>query len=359
MKNTLRLFTLTIFVFLSFVCQGRADELKDIFQSAAQMPSLLKSYQVSYTVKASRVGAAPVPDKRIDVWQSGSNIKVKSTWLSSAGTKNDALLEPIEYAFNGTDYQWLVTGHKALTFSKQCRHPTPYWDPSPLMWPYYWIAGQQTNWSDIKDLAKWDARFKEAKFLGHRNVIFSEKDGVYVDHRGEGGMHFDSVSFPFPQMNMDEVHVTFAKDIGYYPLVLLGLKGGSVVMNAKVARYKIFDIDGMPFVFPLNVDVTIGTGKEDFISMHWTVDESSIKINPQLDEDMFTISPSRAATVTDFDKMLDQGILPSFDVADDGRDIVYEPPPTGVWSTQKIVTLVTVNVVVLAFLIYLLLSRKK
>jgi hypothetical protein len=258
----------------------------------------------------------------------------------------EPLLEPFEYAFNGTDYQWFSTGHVALTFSKKCRHPTPYWTPTPLMWPYYWVVGQQTNWSDIKDLAKWNARFKEAKYLGPKVV---------------DDMNFEVVSFPFPQMNMDRVYVYFAKNLNYYPLEMRGFKDGLnrglPVLNMRVSQYKVFDIDGMLFVFPLSVEAQMGIEGDDEVGwneIYWVVDESSIKINPKLDEDMFTISPSRAKIVTDFDKALADGLLPSDDVADDGRDIVREPLPKMTWSTQKIVTLVIVNLVLLAILIYLL-----
>ena len=350
MQNTLRCFMPTTLVLLSFVYQGRADELKDIHQSAAQMPSLLKGYQFAFTLRGG--SSDPGKYQKVDVWQSGSNIKTVSTWIFPKGTKIDPLLEPFEYAFNGTDYQWFSTGHVALTFSKKCRHPTPYWDPSPLMWPYYWVAGQQTNWSDIKDIARWETRFKEAKYVGQKV---------------ENNMQFDVVSFPFPQMNMDRVHVYFAKELNYYPLEMRGfvdsLNGGLPVLQAQVTRYKTFDIDGMTFVFPLSVEVQMGIKGDDEVGwseMYWTVDESSIKINPQLDEDLFTISPSRAKTVTDYDKMLEEGtMLPSSDVADDGRDIVSEPLPKRTWSTQKTIAFVAVNLILLALLIYFLLRKKR
>ena len=362
MQNTLRLFTLTLFIVCSMagsVNQGRADEaiLKEIFQSASQMPSFLKSYQFSFTLRGGE--SDPPQYQKVDVWQSGSNIKTISTWVFPDGEKMDSLLEPFEYAFNGTDYQWFSTGRTTLTFSKKCRHPTPYWTPNPLMCPYDWLMGQQANWSDIKDIAKWEARFKEAKYLGPKVV-----DGV----------HLEAVSFPFLRMNvgtnMGKVYVYFAKDLNYYPVEIRGfvegLNYGLPVLRARVIRYKTFDVDGMLFVFPLSIEVHDGADDEgeELLEMYWTVDESSIKINPQLDEDMFTISPSRATTVTDYDKMLEDGLwLPSDDVADDGRDIVPEPLPEPLpkrtWNTQKTIAVVVVNLVLLALLIYLLLRKKR
>ena|GEM_PF-6060571 len=353
MQNILRLLTLTILAFfplVTFVDQGRADELKNIFQSASQMPSLLKSYQFSFTLRG---GASDPPQyQEVDVWQSGCNIKTINTWIFPDGAEVDTILGPLEYAYNGVDYQWFATTVSNLEFSKKCRHPTPYWTPSPLIYPYFWVAELQANWSDIKDLAKWEAKFKGAKYVGQKI---------------EDGIHFEVVSFVCPQMEVDRVHVYFAKDVHYYPLKFFGyidgMNNGLPVARVQVTRYKTFDIDGMPFVFPLGVEACIGEGDglgEEPLEMYWTVDESSIKINPQLDADMFTISPSRAKTITDYDKMLDEGLwLPSEDIADDGRDIVREPLPTRTWNTQKTLTVVIVNLVVIAILIYLLLRRKK
>ena len=352
MQNTLRFFTLSLFVVCSLagsVNQGKADEaiLKDIFQSASQMPLLLKNYQFSFELRGG--ASDPRIYQKTDVWQSGSNIKTISAWVFPEEKEIDPLFKPFEYAFNGTDYQWFSTGHAALTFSKKCRHPTPYWTLSPLMWPYEWLLGRQANWSDVKDHANWDTKFKEAKYLGPKV---------------ENGVHLEVVSFPFPQRNMDRVFVYFAKNFDYYPIEMRGYKdglnAGLPVLTSRVTQHKIFDIGGMTFVFPLNVEAQIGIkGDEGWHELGWTVDESSIKINPQLDADMFTISPARAKTVFDYDKALEDGtMLPSFDVADDGSDIIREPLPTRTWSTQKTLTVVVVNLVVIAILVYLLLRRK-
>ena len=322
--------------------QGSANELVNVFQFASQMPSLLRGYQFSHIEKSS----VAIADKKVDIWQSGNNIRVKSIWLFPEGTEVAPMLEPIEYAFNGTHYQWFVTGMKTLTFSRQCRHPTPYWGQNPLMAPYYWLVTGQANWSDIKDLARWEARFIEAKYVGQKI---------------ENGTLFEVVSFPVPQMDRGIVHVYFAKEINYYPIKMRGYKDGLQIFSAEVTQYKTFDIDGMPFVFPLKVEMQDwGASGEDSISVSWTIDESSIKINPQLDEDLFTISPLRATTVIDFDRMLEDGtLLPSFDVADDGSIIVHEHLEGRTWNTQKILTFVIVNLVIIAFMIYLLLRWRK
>ncbi|MDR0611840.1 MAG: hypothetical protein LBG58_17165 [Planctomycetaceae bacterium] len=325
------------------VYQGVAAELEDIHQTALQMPVILRSYQFSFSL---RDNPNSTTCQKVDVWQSGSNIKTNNIWILPEGEKFDPLISDTEYAFNGIDYQWFIAGHQALTFSKKCRHPTPYWTPSPLMYPYYWIAGQQTNWSDIKDRVKWDMRFKEARYVGQKN---------------ENNIHFEIVSFSFPQMNMDKVHVYFAKNLNYYPLKFWGYKAGynngSPVLEVQVTQFKTFDVNGMLFVFPLNVELHVGTNEEDSINMYWTVFESSIQINPQLDEDLFTISPSRAITVTDFDKELEKGVTPSFRVADDGRDIIVELPKAA-WNLRWVI-FVANNFILLSLLLYLFLRRKK
>ena len=229
MQNTLRFFIPVVFVFCSmviFVQRSNADVLRDICQSASQMPTLLKSYQFSFEVRSNAHIPTFLYDK-VDVWQSGSNIKTITTGVHSEGTEIDPILEPLEYAFNGVHYQWFATGTSNLTFSKKCRHPTPYWTQNPLIEPYFWVADLQANWSDIKDIARWETRFKEAKHVGEKI---------------EDGVHFEIVSFPSPQMEVDRVHVYFARDLNYYPLKFFayidGMNNGLPVADARVTRYK-------------------------------------------------------------------------------------------------------------------------
>ncbi|MDO5554168.1 MAG: hypothetical protein Q4G68_10445 [Planctomycetia bacterium] len=318
---------------LCYVAVAPAETLQEIETSACALPNRLRSYEFSFEARTER---SAKKYESVDVQQSGSNIRVKHRWKQGEALHSDPAIAKTDYAFNGVDYQWFSPHLSILNVSKQCRHPTPYWTPSPLMYPYYWLTGQQANWSDTKIRETWQERFKAAKYIGTET---------------EDGVEYEVVSFPFPQMNMDDVHVFFAKDLSYYPLRFCAYLNGKPVYNFKVTRYKTFDIDGGMFVFPLEAEMHIGDDENGFDDMFWTISEPSIQVNPDLDEDLFTIPPSRAKHFTDFDKELEKGVTPSFDVADDGRDIVHPELQPSPWRRGKIFVLVVLNLVIITFIV--------
>ncbi|GHT09641.1 hypothetical protein FACS1894170_00500 [Planctomycetales bacterium] len=251
----------------------------------------------------------------------------------------------MNYAYNGSKYQWYSPERSTLTFSAQCRHPTPYWIPSPLIYPYHWLAGQQANWSDIKNPEKWEAKFKEAKYVGKKS---------------ENGIDFEVISFPYPQDGIDKVEVYFAKELEYYPLKSVFYKNAKPVSYVQVLQYKAFDIDGSKLIFPQDVMVIAGESENEGIRISIKIKEDSIEINPQIDEDLFTISPTLAKTVVDFDQELESGRIQPSNMGPDGRmleEILSEKESAR--RTRFMLTVAGIHIIGLALLFYFLLRKKK
>jgi hypothetical protein len=318
--------------FVFFLCESlsfcETSKLDEICHEGMQMAMLLQSVHYEFLSKVSPPTLegneeGPLAVQTVTVWQSGHNIRTHTEYLPKWDKRHlplDSLIaEGIDYAYNGNHYQWFSPGLGELTFSSQCRHPTPYWVPNLLIYPYYWLNGQQVYWSDIKYPELWLNRFKESQYVGEKL---------------ENGMMCDVVSMPCPKLNAKEIQVYFSKDLGYYPIkwiATLQQNELSTTLTMNLTHHKIFDIDGKKFIFPEKVIAEhVGREKEGIVTTRLqlilTEPRVPLRINPQLDEELFTISPSLAKTVTDYDAELESGrIQPSTGIADDGPPIKYEP----------------------------------
>jgi hypothetical protein len=347
-----------LWFFVFFLCESlsfcEASKLDEICQEGMQMPMFLRSAHYEFLSKGSPPtleGKEPGPlsIQWVTVWQSGHNIRTHVEYIPNLAKKDqplDSLIaKGIDYAYNGIHYQWFSPGRSSLTFSSRCRHPTPYWVPNILIYPYHWLNGQQVNWSDIKDPELWLNRFKEAQYVGEKL---------------ENGMTCDVVSMPCPKLNAKEIQVYFAKDLGYYPIkwiATLQQNELTATITMNLVQHKIFDIDGKKLIFPVKVITeTAGREKEGIVKMRLQLileeARAPLRINPQLDEELFTISPSLAKTITDYDAEIESGrVKPSTDIADDGR-LLEDELPKNRWTMKRIAILATVNVLLLILILF-------
>lgn len=297
---------------LSLLSQAAAfADLEQIRDQAAETPQRLRSYEFVFE---SRETPTSETYQRVEVQQSENKFRVRAAWMKGGKPLPNAPQQ--EYAFNGLHYQGIDPEQKTMVVSKTCRQSTPYLSPSPLTYPYYWLTGQQANWSDVKNKDTWGDAFKEAKYIGTEVV-----DGV----------EYDVVSFPFAQMNMDKVHVFFAKESGYYPMQSQGFVDDVPVFEFKVTQHKTYDVDGGTLVFPLAAQMRLGetdiNEADDVLEIFWTVPEASIKVNPDLNNGLFTFSTSGITKVFDLDDPINRGLIGSsagFD--DDGALTEPEAP---------------------------------
>lgn len=370
------------------------------------MPPLLRSFHYTFLSKST----PPTPEgdepkkyiiaQLVTVWQAGHEIRTETAvYPEKPGGKVDDPLfsEGFVYAYNGLKYQWFSPGKETLVFSDRCRHPSPYYIACPLIYPYQWLGGQQVNWSDIKDPERWLKRFEGAKYVGEEKAASYRPKTIkirvpsttgsatqyreetlysYVEEEKGEGLTFDVVSMPHQQMDADdfltcEVKVYFARELGYYPLkwsVRGQKKEGTITMDFRVTDYRVFDVDEQKLIFPYATKLELlgkekGKKKGEGMMQKFATEEGirPLQVNIPLNEELFTISPSLAKTVTDFDAEIESGrVRPSTDVGDDGRPLKNTPPPVNEWSVGRVTFLVTSNIVLLLIIFFLLWrSRKK
>jgi hypothetical protein len=339
MKKLQILFFYLVFLFIlffDFLCFCNASELTEICQQASALPGRIRSYQFSAKIELNAS-----PDKKTDIvkfWQSGDNIRVESKMVVPPGKTVDPIVMGAIYAYNGSRYQWYIPGREALSFSKQCRHPSLYWVTNPILMPYGWLASGVVNWSDLKDRERWLAQFEKARYKGKKT---------------ENNKTFDVVSFHPPPnaedlLEVEEFHVYFSKDLDYYPMKLVAYgKNKQLFSTMEVLQYTLLKIDGQKTVFPL---VVIGVEGNNSLTM--TIEESSIKVNHHIEEDLFTLSPSIAKTVYDYDEELKKIDPASESYSDD----IVRPSK---WTRKRFFVLIVANIIIVTIIIILVYKQRK
>jgi hypothetical protein len=107
---------------------------------------------------------------------------------------------------------------------------------------------------------------------------------------------------PLDQESGVVVRIWFSKNQWFYPLKFVEIKEGRPWVTTDVNRFTTLDVEGGMIVFPLDITTTIEP--PGGAQLQWAIDEASIRVNHRIEEDMFTISPSLAKTVIDYDKEL-------------------------------------------------------
>ena len=287
---------------VSFWCPPlvcRCAELDEVRDNAWLTPSRLHSYQFSATFQAKEDDPEQNPTEySAKFYQSGSSYRIESNAVGLPGVKIDPLVRSTVFAYNGSRYQWFMAGRETLTFSSQSRHPNLYWLPNPVTLPYLWLAGPKANWSDIRGKNIWIEKFDTARY---------ERDLV------QNGVTCAVVSMPLDKDATDEhkgviVHVWFAKILGYYPLKFVEYKDKHPWVTTEVTRFTTVDADGETLVFPLAITTKIEP--PGGATMNWTLSDVSIQLNRPIDETLFTLSPSIAKHVIDYDQELKTLVQP-------------------------------------------------
>jgi len=201
------------------------------------------------------------------------------------------------HAYNGDRYQALMKEKKALAYKKTPMSLNPVRGLSPLTMPYHWLFDEKSInvLSEIKNDRRWNEQFELASYRGQRE---------------SNGMTVDVVEFPYPfkkdlpeSMQDAVVQVHFVETLGYYPIASMAMdQSGRVFGEVRVVNYKEFFEDGQKVVIPLEVKTTMSVPGQ--IESIWTltIAQETIKINHDIDEDLFTISTTLASIVEDADE---------------------------------------------------------
>lgn len=332
-----------IFAIVSFfsqplLCVG--SELDELRNNASLMPSRLHSYQFTGTFQAKEDDPKREPVvNSAKFYQSGSSFRVESDAVARPGIKIDPLVRSVVFAYNGSRYQWFMAGRETLSFSSQCRHPNVYWLPNPVVLPYLWLVGPKGNWSDIKERNVWIKKFDAAHYEGEQV---------------ENGVTYAVASMLLDKDAVDEhkgviVRIWFAKDLGYYPLKFVEYKNERPWVTMQVTRFTTLDADGGKLVFPLAITIT--AVPPNGVDMNWTISDVSIKVNQPIDEALFTLSPSIAKNVIDYDKELKKLVQPHLET-----NYIPQPSP---WRGRLLIISCTALVVLVGCFIYRRMRRRR
>jgi hypothetical protein len=278
---------LVTFLVCNLESLARADELDDIRDKASLLPKLLQSYQFTAESNVTPERGNSIRN-RVTFYQSGSNLRSECEKIGNPPSAHKNELSKVISAYNGSRYQNFFDDRKTLTFSNVCRFKNPYWLPNPLIIPYLWLTDSMgMNWSDLKNQDLWAKSFSEAHYEGQSR---------------EGDFTCEVASMPYLDRKAGiRVKVYFAKELAYFPIKYVGeSSAGNQVLSVEVTKHKIIESDGSRIVFPLSI--TMKENVPQVTVEYCTIAEESIRVNKPIDEELFTLSPSMAKIVDDYDK---------------------------------------------------------
>jgi hypothetical protein len=207
-------------------------------------------------------------------------------------SRADTNIKPQISAYDGDKYQVLdrIKNKQGEYLAHSSSHllPTASGTLNPIILPYGWLfeAGQSIEWTKVKDESLWKNKFSNAVYI--RQL---QEDGHIYEIVKLAGVLPDTVT-----------EVYFASDLNYYPLkTITKLKDGSPCNTGVVRRYKTFDIDGETLVIPLELSFEQQTKTKNYRGLS-KIHENTLEVNLPLDDDFFTISPTRANEVIDIDE---------------------------------------------------------
>lgn len=168
----------------------------------------------------------------------------------------------------------------------------------PVLQPFNWIfttTGQEPALDLLRKSELWATCFQAAVFRG---------DGL----AGSEECNVLEFAQSIPRANTTVLYrVYFAKRLASYPLKYerYVASNNQLSTRCEVVQYQVIDSDGRKGVFPLKMEYeelgTDGSSRPCRITI--TTEPSSLKINQPIDDDIFTLSPLRAKTVFDTERV--------------------------------------------------------
>ncbi len=288
MKQFLSIFGLVLVSFVpSPSLLGAGTSVRDVVKIGLQNPMLIRSYEF-VAIEESGVSGSPPMRQKSKFVQTGSLYR-------SDLYESDVAADPFAImAFNGERYQNFDDKLKALSYTRKNRFPNPYGAMNPMVIPYVWLfETPSATWPDITSPDVWTDRLQDAAILPETTLHGTEVVGVLF-----------AVSRPAKLT----YRVWFSKNQGFLPIRFEGLQESKVQFEVSVSDCRSFEQEGQTIWFPMN----IRTQTDDMVTQY-IVDPQSLKLNPKLDEEQFTLSPSMATFVDDYDRNMayyqDAGLL--------------------------------------------------
>jgi hypothetical protein len=271
-------------------CGAMGSEVTEVVESAMALPALIHAYEFSVIetdIGVNRRISAPLV-KKVNFYQSGDMFRAEV----SPEREIKGGLGKVIVAYNGARFQQFYENESVLSFSRKSRFPNPYFALNPLIMPYMWLWSRPPFvWSDLKSDRFWADSTKNARFVGRQTVR---------------SMECDVISLPYPAKPSVSVTVYMAIELGHYPIRFEGSGLGAQRFELDVLEHSIIESDGSDVIIPVveRLKERRATGKEQ--TLEWKILPESVKINHELPEEFFTLSPSMAKRTDDYDRNMER-----------------------------------------------------
>lgn len=196
------------------------------------------------------------------------------------------------FAHDGKRFQNFDKNIDALSFSGKNRLPMPYGMPNPLTLPYYWLfADLEFTWTDLTMAATWSDVIEGAN---HSVDAVSGEQGESTVVRINGLRDVGPLSLRYGQTSKAfPAHVSFEesdRSVACSDFTRAQLQSGSAFIPTKI----LLDDAGTQYTY--------------------AIDPESLRVNHKIERSVFTLSPSMASVVDDFDqnmkRLRESGKLP-------------------------------------------------
>jgi hypothetical protein len=167
--------------------------------------------------------------------------------------------------------------------------PGPFTFYSAFSWVY--VPNEGHSWNNLISQDTWDAAAKRARSIG----TVQEQETTYEV------LEFDLTT----DLDRKQTYrVYFAPRLDYFPLKWELTEGGKMIAKATTTRHAKVKLGDRILVVPLEVeDRTYAHALERASVTDYYLAEDSLRLNPEIDEKVFTLSADGVSVVNDRDKM--------------------------------------------------------
>jgi hypothetical protein len=197
-------------------------------------------------------------------------------------------------AYNDERYQ-LLEPHEQRLRLQDGNLAAGYSVNTPHLFIYQWVQqmGAPFRWDTVLSIQSWDAAFENAMYIGKDDIKKIPVDVIDLQQA-------EAVRTPCVY------RVYFASALGYFPIKYERRvkTSGEVTSTMTVEQYEVISTDGRDIVFPTLVRY-VETGADGVsLPKHATivVDKSSIRVNQDVDDSLFTLPNDNPEWVYDVDE---------------------------------------------------------
>jgi len=198
-------------------------------------------------------------------------------------------------AFDGQRYQVFLPTTRTLGVSTAPHLPNASVDVNPLVLPYGWVhrPGRLIAWETIQNTDAWREAFADAVWVGTNKDKDNDRVFWLVDF---AGLVPDTRN-----------RVWFAEHLDFYPLRAEGLcADGNKFYTQEVAKYHWDPVQKIvvPLLIVTHHDLSLIQQPIEApkrLDTRYEIDVASVRVNREIDQSVFTISPRQAAVVNDLD----------------------------------------------------------